>query len=80
MATTLNNLSDYNPAEIPPANGMKIGVVVSEWNREITQALLEGATKTLIRLGISQDHIHIHYVPGSFELPGMCNPGRNPAL
>ncbi len=49
---------------------MKIGIVVSEWNREITQALLEGATKTLIRLGsLSKEHIHIQYVPGSFELP-----------
>ena len=69
MATSLNNLSAYDPAEIPPVNGMKIGIVVSEWNREITQALLEGTTKTLMRLGISEDNIHVHYVPGSFELP-----------
>ncbi len=69
MATNLKNLSGYDPAEIPPVNGMKIGIVVSEWNREVTQALLEGATKTLMRLGINEDHIHIHHVPGSFELP-----------
>jgi 6,7-dimethyl-8-ribityllumazine synthase len=69
MATNLKNLSSLNPAEIPPVNGMKIGIVVSEWNRDVTQALLEGAKKTLVRLGISEDHIHVHYVPGSFELP-----------
>jgi 6,7-dimethyl-8-ribityllumazine synthase len=69
MATSIQNLSGYDPAEIPPVNGMRIGIVVSEWNREITQALLEGATKTLVRLGISEDHIQVHHVPGSFELP-----------
>jgi 6,7-dimethyl-8-ribityllumazine synthase len=69
MATITQNLSDYNPAEIPPANGMKIGIVVSEWNREVTQALLDGATKTLLRLGIQEENISVHHVPGSFELP-----------
>ncbi len=69
MATNLKNLSSLNPAEIPPVNGMMIAIIVSEWNRDVTQALLEGATKTLVRLGISEDHIHVHYVPGSFELP-----------
>jgi 6,7-dimethyl-8-ribityllumazine synthase len=69
MATNLKNLSGYDPAEIPPVNGMSIGIVVSEWNREVTQALLEGAMQTLTRLGINEEHIHVHYVPGSFELP-----------
>ncbi len=69
METILNNLSAFDPAEIPPVNGMKIGIVVSEWNREITQALLEGTTKTLTRLGISEENIQVHYVPGAFELP-----------
>ncbi len=69
MATSLKNLSGYDPAVIPAGNGMKIGIVVSEWNREVTQALLDGAAKTLMRLGIRKDHISVHYVPGSFELP-----------
>jgi 6,7-dimethyl-8-ribityllumazine synthase len=69
MASKRQNLSGFNPAEIPPVNGMRIGIVVSEWNREVTQAMLEGATNTLIRLGIQKDHISIHQVPGSFELP-----------
>lgn len=69
MATSLQNHSGYDLSEIPTPKGMKIGIVVSEWNREVTQALLEGATKTLVRMGISEDHIQVHYVPGSFELP-----------
>ena len=69
MATSLKNLSDYNPAEIPSGKGMKIGIVVSEWNHEITNSLLDGAVSTLLRHGVSEDNIWIEHVPGSFELP-----------
>ena len=42
MSTALHNLSDYNPASVPDASNMCFGIVVSEWNCEITNALLEG--------------------------------------
>jgi 6,7-dimethyl-8-ribityllumazine synthase len=48
---------------------MKIGIVVSEWNHEITNSLLDGAISTLLRHGVSEDTIWIERVPGSFELP-----------
>jgi 6,7-dimethyl-8-ribityllumazine synthase len=66
MATT--NLSEYNSAEIPDAGHMKIGIVVSDWNKEITFALLEGAVKTLIKHGARAENIVVKHVPGSFEL------------
>jgi 6,7-dimethyl-8-ribityllumazine synthase len=66
MAT--RNLSQYVPDDIPSAQGMKIGMVVSEWNNEITFALRDGAIQTLIKHGINEDDIIIRYVPGSFEL------------
>ncbi len=47
---------------------MKIGIVVSEWNDNITGALLEGAHKTLIKHGVKEENILIDFVPGSFEL------------
>lgn len=68
MATSLKNLSNYDPDKIPSAKGMKIGIVVSEWNKEITFALLNGAVSTLVKFGISEEDILINYVPGSFEL------------
>ena len=43
MATILKNLSEYNPDDIPSGDGIKIGIVLAEWNQEITEALLEGA-------------------------------------
>ncbi|MDR1699123.1 MAG: 6,7-dimethyl-8-ribityllumazine synthase, partial [Prevotellaceae bacterium] len=43
MATAYQNLSDYDASKIPDASAMKFGIVVSEWNSEITNKLLEGA-------------------------------------
>ena len=69
MATALKNLSDYKPAETPTAKGKKFGIVVSEWNEQITGALLDGAFSTLLELGAEEENIMVITVPGSFELP-----------
>ena len=69
MASSLKNLSDHDPATIPDGSSLKIGIVVSEWNEEITAALLEGTLNTLIKHGVLKENIHIRTVPGSFELP-----------
>ena len=68
MATALHNLSDYNTNQVPDASNMCFGIVVSEWNPEITGALLEGAVSTLKKHGTIPENIHIKKVPGSFEL------------
>ena len=47
MATSLHNLSQYDITTIPDASNMCFGIVVAEWNEEITGALLDGAVKTL---------------------------------
>lgn len=47
----------------------KIGIVVSSWNSEITEALLDGARTALIAHGIRKQNIVVATVPGSFELP-----------
>ncbi|HQB78441.1 MAG TPA: 6,7-dimethyl-8-ribityllumazine synthase [Tenuifilaceae bacterium] len=68
MATTLKNLSSYNPNEIPSAKKMKFGIVVSDWNQEVTHSLLRGALETLISHGAKEENILVKHVPGSFEL------------
>ena len=68
MASSLHNLSDYNVHSVPDATGMRVGIVVSEWNEEVTGALLEGAYNTLLKHGVNQDDIIVKIVPGSFEL------------
>ena len=68
MASSLHNLSDYNVHSVPDATGMRVGIVVSEWNEKITGALLDGACKTLVKHGVREESINIKTVPGSFEL------------
>jgi 6,7-dimethyl-8-ribityllumazine synthase len=48
---------------------MRFGIVVSEWNFQITSALAEGAVRTLKKHGVRDEDIMVKYVPGSFELP-----------
>lgn len=68
MATANTNLSNYDKSALPNATDFKIGIVVSEWNSEVTNGLLDGALQTLIDCGVSQQNISVHKVPGSFEL------------
>lgn len=68
MATALHNLSDYDPASVPSAEGMRFGIVVSEWNHNITGTLLQGAHDTLMKQGVAEENILVQSVPGSFEL------------
>lgn len=64
MATNLRPA--YN--KVPSARDMSFGIVVSEWNPEITDSLLEAAYNTLIANGAIPTDIHVKHVPGSFEL------------
>ena len=66
MAT--KNFSDYNPAIVPDASEMRFGIVVSDWNQEVTWSLLNGAVETLKKHGVADKNIIVKHVPGSFEL------------
>ena len=68
MSTASHNLSDYNTDTIPSAHDMRFGVVVSEWNPNVTENLLKGILTTLENKGATPDQIIVHFVPGSFEL------------
>ena len=68
MATQNKNLSLFAKADIPSAKGMHFGIVVANWNTEITSNLLDGAKETLLKCGTSAFNISVMEVPGSFEL------------
>ena len=70
MATT--NLSHYDKTTIPNAKDFRFGIVVSEWNSDITKNLQKGAIETLLDCGASQENIISWEVPGSFELVYGC--------
>lgn len=67
MATKHRNLSQLN-SPLPSAEEMKFGIVVAEWNPEVTEGLLSGAVHTLRSAGCPEHNIQIKYVPGTFEL------------
>ncbi|MEC8852924.1 MAG: 6,7-dimethyl-8-ribityllumazine synthase, partial [Bacteroidota bacterium] len=68
MATQNKNLSVFDKADIPSAKGMCFGIVVANWNTEITSKLLSGAKETLLKYDASASNISVMEVPGSFEL------------
>lgn len=68
MASSEKNLSDFSSKGTAEASQFKYGIVVSEWNEEITEALYAGAIQTLKGVGVSKDNIIRMNVPGSYEL------------
>jgi 6,7-dimethyl-8-ribityllumazine synthase len=72
MATENNNLSVYDKATIPNAKNFRFGIVVSEWNHEITEGMFQGAFDALKDCGALNDNIVRWNVPGSFELIYGC--------
>ena len=69
MATSSKNLSAYDKSKIQTDADLKIGIVVSEWNEDITSNLTKGAVQTLLENNVSNENIKIQKVPGAFELP-----------
>ncbi len=67
MATT--DLSQYTNSGMKGAENMRFGIVVSEWNPDVTGALLEGALETLFKHHVDKENILVRTVPGSYELP-----------
>lgn len=49
--------------------GLRIGIVVARFNREIGDALLAACLEELARLGVRRADVSIATVPGSLEVP-----------
>jgi 6,7-dimethyl-8-ribityllumazine synthase len=67
MAT--KDLSQYDFNTVPSATNMRFGIIMAEWNPEVTMALATGAVETLKKHGATDENILLKHVPGSFELP-----------
>ncbi len=67
MSSSLKNLSSYG-STLPNAKKFRFGIVVSEWNSAITEAMYEGAIEILSKAGADKKNITRITVPGSFEL------------
>ncbi len=69
MSSALKNLSDYEEKDIPDSSGLKVGIVVADWHKNITHKLYEGCYDTLVKHGVKEENIQTVQVPGTFELP-----------
>ena len=65
MAST--DLSAFDKAAIPNACSFRFGIVVSEWNSEITHNLKKAAIETLLECGAKEEHIVSWNVPAALN-------------
>jgi len=49
--------------------GLRLALVVSGFNGDVTGRLLEGAKGALAECGVAEGDVDVAWVPGSFELP-----------
>lgn len=61
--------TDLNVLTINLGSKLRIGILHARWNNTIIEALVKGAEKKLLELGVKQENIVIESIPGSFELP-----------
>ena len=64
--------------------GLRIAVVASRFNQDVTERLLQGALDTLRAHGVSDEDVTVVWVPGSFEVPivarKLATSGRHQAI
>ena len=48
---------------------MKLAIVVSKFNEEVTSGLLKGAQKYLAEQGVPSSELTVLHAPGAFEIP-----------
>ena len=56
-------------APLPDASDLRLAIVVSRFNEDITTRLRDGAVEALTVAGAPVDAIEVFEVPGAFELP-----------
>lgn len=80
MATNINNNFALDSSELSNIENIKFGIVVSNWNKNITDNLYDGAFDTLLKYGAKENNIKKLEVPGSFELVYGCKKMQNENL
>ena len=66
MGNYQNNPVNYDFEDSIDFSTLNIGIAVSEWNSEITDALFSGAVEALLEKGCKKNNIYRHVVPGSY--------------
>ena len=67
MSTELR-VNDKPQTPLPKVEGLRVGIVVAEWNAHVTEALLAGALEVFKNEGYLIENILVEHVPGTVEL------------
>ncbi len=73
MSSIRKNLPSYDETNLPDIKEKSFGIVVADWNEDITHALYEACHQELLLHGAKDENIHVLQVPGTFELPGAAH-------
>lgn len=67
-------MSFDNPKKLDfDASPFRFGIAVARYNQDLTDALLDDVLATITCAGVPTENIRVVRVPGSGELPHMCN-------
>lgn len=82
MGTNTTAFSELDPAW--KGTGLKIGIAISRFNKDICEGLLSACERELLKLGVAKDDILIVNIPGALEHPlalqKMAQSGKFDAL
>jgi len=53
----------------PEAGSLRVALLVARFNSMVTEQLLEGARRRLLKRGLEAQNISVLYVPGAWDLP-----------
>lgn len=68
MVEKNKDLSQFDKTQVPDASAFCFGIVTSEWNPQITNALFAAAKQTFKEFNCKEENIYCVDVPGSYEL------------
>lgn len=51
------------------AGGLRVAIVASRFNDDVTKLLLDGALHELADMGLERESVPVVWVPGAFEIP-----------
>jgi 6,7-dimethyl-8-ribityllumazine synthase len=68
MSSADKNLNLHDKRNLSSIEDMCVGVIISEWNNEVTDKLRDACIDALYAHGLKDQNLTLKYVPGSYEL------------
>ena len=59
----------FDSSVLPDARNLHVALVVSQYHRDVTDRLRQGAMAGLKQAGTDEEDVEVVEVPGTFEIP-----------